>query len=175
MWLRTVSHFAAYRGGMRTESAEFLAALPRKRMGSGALFVDESDRILLVEPTYKDHWEFPGGVVEADESPYATAVREIQEELGMAVTLGPLLVFDWIPPRGDHSEGVMLLFDGGVLTARAAAAIELQAEELRSWAWSDDAEIAQRLPDFMTRRALAARRARNLGATAYLEYGFPVG
>ncbi|MGY2115992.1 NUDIX domain-containing protein [Nocardia gipuzkoensis] len=65
------------------ERAEVIAGLPRKRMGAGALFVDELDRVLLVEPTYTNYWELPGGVVEADESPYAAVVREIGEELSL--------------------------------------------------------------------------------------------
>ncbi|WP_412102692.1 NUDIX domain-containing protein [Plantactinospora sp. KLBMP9567] len=36
--------------------------------GRGLLFTDPAGRVLLVEPTYKEHWEIPGGCVEADES-----------------------------------------------------------------------------------------------------------
>ncbi|WP_240669700.1 NUDIX domain-containing protein [Actinoplanes solisilvae] len=62
------------------------------------------------EPTYKDYWEVPGGSVEADESPYATVVRELKEELGIAVQPGRLLVTDWVPPRPGSDRG----FDDGV-------------------------------------------------------------
>lgn len=34
-------------------------------VAAGVLLFDEDDRVLLVDPTYKAGWEFPGGVVEA--------------------------------------------------------------------------------------------------------------
>lgn len=160
---------------MESEHAEYIARLPRKRMAAGALFVDESNRVLLVEPTYKDSWELPGGVVEADESPYAAVVREVREELSLTVRPGQLLVVDWVPPGVYPSDGVMLVYDGGVLNDDQTAAITLPADELRSWAWCDAAEAAQRLSEQMARRVAAARRARSAGVSAYLEDGFDVG
>ncbi|WP_196812371.1 NUDIX hydrolase [Nocardia sp. CNY236] len=159
---------------MDSEQAEFVAQLPGKRMGAGALFVDELDRVLLVEPTYKDHWELPGGVVEAGESPYAAAVREIREELDLVVPIGRLLVVDWVPPGRYPSDGVKLIYDGGLLSVDRTAEITLRAQELRCWAWSDDGEAAKRLPGALGRRVAAARRARAQRATAYLEDGFAV-
>ncbi|MBI3429629.1 MAG: NUDIX hydrolase [Actinobacteria bacterium] len=43
-------------------------------MGSGLVFVDKQNRILLVEPTYKKNWKVPGGMVELDESPRDAAL-----------------------------------------------------------------------------------------------------
>jgi hypothetical protein len=43
--------------------------------------------------------EITGGAVEADESPYDAAVRELKEELGLTCAPGRLLAVDWVPPR----------------------------------------------------------------------------
>ncbi|MER5874157.1 AAA family ATPase, partial [Streptomyces sp. NPDC002044] len=41
----------------------------RETVAAGVLLFDERDRVLLVDPTYKAGWEFPGGVVEPGEAP----------------------------------------------------------------------------------------------------------
>lgn len=152
-------------------TADHTATLPRKRMASAVLFHDERDRQLLVAPTYKSSWELPGGCVEDQESPYAAAVREIEEELGFTVTPGPLLVIDWVPPREGRTDGLMVVFDGGALTTEQVAAIRLPPDELSAWAWSTPEEEAARLSPLLARRAAAARQARRDGRTRYLEYG----
>lgn len=156
-------------------AGDYTATLPRKRMGSGALFRDAAGRVLLVEPTYKDHWELPGGAVDGDESPLDAAVREVREELALTVTLGRLLVVDWVPPRPGRTEGVMFVFDGGVLTPATTARIRLPADELRSWAWCTAAEAEQRLSPLLARRTAAATAAAADGATSYLQDGNPIG
>lgn len=141
-------------------------------MGAGVLFGDEWGRVLLVEPTYKPDWEVPGGSVEADESPRAAAEREVREELGLSVAVGRLLVVDWIGPRDDRTEGLMLIFDGG--TVADGDAIRLPAAELCGWAWCTGPEAAERLSPVLARRVAAAMRARAAGVCAYLEDGYDV-
>jgi 8-oxo-dGTP diphosphatase len=137
----------------------FTATLPRKRMGSAVFLTDEQGRVLLVEPAYKPYWEFPGGAVEADEAQYAAAVREVKEELSLMVRPGRLLVTDWVPARSDRTEGVMMVFDGGVLSQEQAARIRLPAEELHSWAWCTEQEAGERPSELLARRITAAVRA----------------
>lgn len=151
---------------------DFTATLPRKRMGAGLLLTDHADRVLLVEPTYKPYWEIPGGAVEACESPRDTTIREIGEELGLPVEPGRLLVVDWVPPDDGRTEGLMLLFDGGMLIPADTRKIRLPPEELRSWAWCDRQQARQRLSVLLARRLAAAVEARAEGNTAYLENGY---
>jgi ADP-ribose pyrophosphatase YjhB (NUDIX family) len=77
------------------------AKMAHPRMAAGALFFDAADRVLMVEPTYKDYWEVPGGYVETGESPLQAAVREVHEELGITSPIGRLLAVDWAPSEAE--------------------------------------------------------------------------
>jgi 8-oxo-dGTP diphosphatase len=152
-------------------AADYTATLPRKRMGAGVLFFDAARRVLLVEPTYKPYWEIPGGAVEAGESPRDAVARELKEELGLSCPVGGLLAIDWVPPQPDRTEGLMVVFDGGMLAAQEAAAISVPQDELRGFAFCTGEEAALRLSPLLARRVAACIAARSAGQAVYLESG----
>lgn len=149
----------------------YYQSLPGKRIGAGVVCRDADDRVLLVQPTYKPTWELPGGVVEAGESPAACAAREVREELGVDLAVGRLLVVDWLPVRLPKTEGLMMLFEGGVLDDAVTRRFRLPADELAAWRWFTSAELDDMLPDYMARRTRVALEAAGSGSTAYLEWG----
>jgi 8-oxo-dGTP diphosphatase len=144
----------------------------RSFVAAGVLFFDEADRILLVQPTYKDYWDIPGGYVETGETPAQAAAREVREELGIEATVGPLLVADWAP-HPEEGDKLLFIFDGGSLTAERMNGIRLQADELASYAFRYPAEAAALLIPRLSRRVAAAIDAHHAGRTMYLEYGVP--
>lgn len=123
--------------GQRLDRASFLATLPRRRLGAGALIRDGAGRVLLVEPTYRPDWLLPGGTVEPDESPSVACRREVLEELGLDRPIGRLLVINSHRPEPptDPYGSLQFGYDGGVLTEAEIAAIRLPADELRSYAF----------------------------------------
>ncbi|MEU9302189.1 NUDIX hydrolase [Streptomyces sp. NPDC048269] len=151
---------------------EHEAKMARPRMAAGALFFDETDRVLLVEPSYKDYRDIPGGYVEEGESPRQACVREVQEELGIAPHIGRLLVVDWAPNPGEGDK-VLYLFDGGHLSADDRRQIALQADELRGYDFHNADEVADLTIPRLARRIAAAIQARAADLTTYLEQGEP--
>ncbi|MEV0458004.1 NUDIX hydrolase [Catellatospora methionotrophica] len=141
--------------------------LPTFYAAAGVLITDEHDRLLLVKPNYRDHWAFPGGMIEAGEPPHLAAAREVAEEVGLKVELGALLVVDWAPPMGHRPSAIMyFLFDGG--SVHSAATVDTDAEEIDRTGFFALAACASALPAYGVNRAVAAMAARASGRTAYL-------
>jgi 8-oxo-dGTP pyrophosphatase MutT (NUDIX family) len=142
--------------------------LPTHRIIGHVLFRDEAGRILLVETTYKDDWELPGGVVEPNEPPRVGAEREVLEELGIHVRLNQPLVVDWMPPYLGWDDAVEFIFDGGVLDQATIARMQLPETEIRAFRWVFEDEMDAHI------YSLSARRLHRLLAgptTIYTEDG----
>lgn len=56
-----------------------------------AAIIERDGMVLLHRVVGDDFWVLPGGRVEAGEAAARTVEREMQEELGVAITAGPLL------------------------------------------------------------------------------------
>src|SRR5215469_8018134 len=94
---------------------------------AAALITSPDGEILLVKPNYRPGWGLPGGSLEHGEAPSAGCAREVKEELGLDLPLGPLLLTTWIAPEGDRPRPIVaFLFDGGVLDSSDLSRIVLQ-------------------------------------------------
>ncbi|MFG1848302.1 NUDIX domain-containing protein [Micromonospora carbonacea] len=140
------------------------------RVAAGALFFDDEGRVLLVRPSYKNHWDIPGGYVEPGESPRAACIREIHEELGLTPTLGAMLVVDWAPAEHEGDK-LLFIFDGGSLSAEQERDIRFADGELTEWRYVAEESLEQHVPPRLARRIRTAIAARNSGVSVYAEHG----
>ena len=67
-----------------------------------AAIIRQDDRIFATQRGYgdwKDWWEFPGGKMEAGETPEEALIREIREELSTEISVDKFLcTIDWDYP-----------------------------------------------------------------------------
>lgn len=134
------------------------AGLPTKRIIAQGLLRDGDGRVLLCRLTYKPEWDLPGGVVEVGESPADGLVRELQEELGVTVSVNGLITVNWLPAWRGWDDACVLLFDLGVADASFTEAMQLQPTEIAGVEWCDEETIARHATD-AARELLDAVRA----------------
>jgi 8-oxo-dGTP diphosphatase len=146
---------------------------PKKQMGAGALFFNGAGELLVVKPTYRDHWSIPGGVIEDSESPRQGCTREVLEEIGLVVELGPLLVVDYTSLATSPRETLQFLFYGGPLDDGDIARLVLPPAELSAYRFVTIDEAMASLNPRLARRLPHALDAIKTGRTAYLEDGQP--
>jgi 8-oxo-dGTP pyrophosphatase MutT (NUDIX family) len=135
---------------------------------------DPRGRVLLCQLTYKQDWDLPGGVVEVGESPQLAVQREVEEELGLAIKAGTLVLTDWLPPWGGWDDALCLVFDGGEHDPSILDDMVAQVREIRSARFCTMEEVHERAADFTARRVEAAlANLRGSGGTPYSESGRP--
>ncbi|MET8086649.1 NUDIX hydrolase [Micromonospora sp. NPDC005237] len=153
-----------------TEPATWYANLASFYAAAAAFITDPAGNVLLVKPTYRDHWALPGGYVDEDEYPHVACAREIREELGISVVVGDLLVVDWAPSAGQRPRAIIsFTFDCGSIANLDD--VSLPKEELEDVAFLPWREAEQRLPDNVATRIPAAMGARDRRAPVYFAGG----
>ncbi len=157
--------------GFRTLLNSFL---PRTRAISQLLVRDPDGRVLLCQPTYKQDWDLPGGVVEVGEPPREAVSREVAEELGLAIAAGALLLTDWLPPWSGWDDALCLVFDGGVHPVDVMERIVRQEREIRSVEFCGPEQVRERAAAFTARRVEAALVNVDGRTPGYAESGHPV-
>ncbi|MBK6778143.1 MAG: NUDIX hydrolase [Gemmatimonadetes bacterium] len=111
---------------------------PEREVSAGGIVFrrqpDTSARFLLIRDPY-EHWGFPKGHLEGEESPAEAAFRETAEETGLSdlVMLGPIRIIDWhfrFRGRYIHKYCHFFLFESA-----AADVVPQQDEGITDFRW----------------------------------------
>ncbi|MCX4624553.1 MULTISPECIES: NUDIX hydrolase [Streptomyces] len=156
--------------------AEGNAKQARKRVVADALIRNDQGHVLLVDPAYKEGWDLPGGMAEANEEPLDTVARELREELGLGadcVQMRGLLCVDWVGPHGPWDDLLAFVFDGGVLPNDRVEKLSIKDDELNGFRFFAPEEALRLLPKRQRARATQALIALGDGIPRYLRDGVP--
>ena len=119
------------------------------------MIVDDDGRWLLVRHTYRQGWSLPGGGSAKGESPADTARREMREELGIDIEVGPSAAV--VDP---HIRRLTFAFVARIESGEPG----VRSPELERFEWFDPAELPadrdrwMRLAEGVARRLLAGEQ-----------------
>ena len=135
------------------------------------IFNHEGD-LLLVKPTYRNTWSWPGGGSDAGESPLAAAIRECREELGVNMTsLRPAFV-NYIPPRPDGTLDIIhFVFAAGAVDSAFIRQLKLPKEEIEAAKFVAIAELSKYMKDYRVQAVKTYLSNKPSKGMLYLEDG----
>ena len=103
-----------------------------RRLSSVAVILETKDnKALIVKTSYKPYWTFPGGVIDAGETPLQAAVREVKEEIGVALNESELDFVAVVTRTSDMAHTYQFLFKlAEPLTQEMVSQIVLEEAEI---------------------------------------------
>jgi 8-oxo-dGTP diphosphatase len=111
---------------------------PLVMVSAAALIRSDSEILIAQRPLHKNMgglWEFPGGKLEAGESPETALQRELQEELGIQVKIEDLLPITFV--SHDYNKFYLLMMLYGVYHGEG----QLSKNDHEALAWVDVSEL----------------------------------
>ena len=150
--------------------AEGNAKQARKRVAAKVVIRDQAGHILLVNPSYKEYWDLPGGMVEANEPPRVAAEREVVEELGFRAKVGRLLGVDWVGPYGPWDDHLVFVFDGGIIADATIKELEVGDSEISDFGFFSACDASRLLRGDVAQRLMRAIDSLETYRVCYLEH-----
>ena len=115
------------------ETAAWFASLEKRMSSAHVAIHDDQDRVLVVKANYKNYWSFPGGIVDAGETPLQAGIREAKEEVGLTLA-ADTIHFNFVVDRvSSFAQTYLFMFETHVPSSMFND-IVLDANELDEYA-----------------------------------------
>lgn len=122
------------------ETVEWLSRLEKRMSSAGLALYDANGSVLVVKAHYKKYWSFPGGVVDAGETPREAAIRETEEEVNLAVDPDTLRFCMVVNRVSSIAQTYQFIFDSQVDTSMFTR-VKLDGDEIEDFALVSRDEI----------------------------------
>lgn len=116
------------------ENKQWQRTLPAK-ITSACIALRSGGKVLMVKAHYKDHWTFPSGIVDVNESPKTAAIRETHEEIGIKVDAADVDLLTVIYTQGKDGYLDRFNFVFTVNQFSEDRSFNLQPEEIEQVEW----------------------------------------
>lgn len=115
-----------------------------KRTASVVVILSRPDgAVLVVKAHYKAYWSFPGGLIDDGETPLQAGVREVREEVGVAIQQDMLRFALIVDRESTHMRTYQFVFECSVNEAQAKN-IKMDTKELTDYAFVTKEDILGR-------------------------------
>lgn len=127
----------------KQDNDKWAKKLPGK-MTSACLIIIRQNKALIVKANYKDHWTFPSGIADDNESPLDAAIRETKEETSIAVSKSQCSHFCTIFTYSDGDSRDRFNFAFIAQSLPDTLQIRCSGNEISSYSWVRLNEIAKK-------------------------------
>jgi 8-oxo-dGTP diphosphatase len=122
------------------ENEHWLYSMHARPSSAVIILEDDQQKALIVKANYKTHWTFPGGMIDAGETPKQAAIREILEEVGLTISTEDVQ-FGWMAARHSKIADTYQFIFKAQLREGQTNTIVLQASEIDEWRLVSKAEV----------------------------------
>ena len=119
---------------------EFFDQLPKRVSSAALVLVDAFDMVLIVKANYKEHWTFPGGIIDPGESPRQAALRETREEVGIAMMSDEVSFSMVLDRMSEYAQSYQFIFQARFPEVMREQ-IVLQESEIEAYAFVSREQI----------------------------------
>ena len=122
---------------------KWVKGLPKRFSSSVMLLETSKGELLAVKSSYKAYWSLPGGIVDPNETPRETAIRETKEEVGVTVNVDDVSFVAVVDRKSEVAETYQFIFKAPI-TDQMAKQITLQTSDIDEFEFVTKTQVLSR-------------------------------
>lgn len=124
----------------KQEVREFLHTQVARPASAGVVLCNAKGEALVLKANYKPYWSFPGGWIEAGQSPREAALRELEEEAGIVLLPHQVHFLCTISRSSDIMQSYQFMFIAHTVYDDTLP-VQIQPEEIDEYMFVSKADV----------------------------------